>query len=137
MPQFDTCHQQVVSALQKDGWRIVAEQSVILAQKRKGIVDIRAAREINGSRQQIMLVEVKCFPDREDTTQELYTAIGQYIIYRAIMVQLGMNIPLYLAVPDEVFANTFDSSVRWAISDSRIKLIIVDIKAESVRQWIE
>ncbi len=137
MPKYDTCHEQVMRALQKDGWRIVAEQSVIMAHKRKGIVDIRAAREINGSRQQILLVEVKCFPDREDTTQELYTAIGQYIVYRAIMVQLTMNIPPYLAVPDEVFANTFDLSVRWAINDSRVKLIIVDVEMEIIKQWIE
>ncbi len=75
MPKFDTCHEQVARALQKDGWRIVAEQFYIVYRKRKGFVDARAVREINGSRQQIMLVEIKCFPDREDTSQDLYTAI--------------------------------------------------------------
>jgi hypothetical protein len=137
MPQFDICHQQVVSALQKDGWLIDAEQVVISTEKRQGFVDVRAAREVNGTRQQVMLVEVKCFPDRNSTTQELYIAIGQYIIYRAIMVESETVIPLYLAVPDEVFEAVFDSSVRWAVRDSQIKLVIVVLDREVITEWIE
>lgn len=137
MPQFDTCHHQVVSALQKDGWLIDAEQVVISTEKRQGFVDVRAAREVNGTRQQVMFVEVKCFPDRNSTTQELYIAIGQYIIYRAIMVESETVIPLYLAVPDEVFEAVFDSSVRWSIRESQIKLVIVDLDGEVIKKWIE
>ncbi len=136
MPQFDTCHQQVVSALQNDGWLIDAEQVVISTEKRQGFVDVRAVREVNGTRQQVMLVEVKCFPDRNSTTQELYVAIGQYIIYRAIMVESETVIPLYLAVPDEVFETVFDSSVRWAVRDSQIKLVIVNLDREVIKEWI-
>lgn len=84
-----------------------------------------------------MLVEIKCFPDRNSTTEDLYVAIGQYIIYRAIMIELGMIIPLYLAVSDDVFETVFDSSVRWAISDSRIRLVIVSLETETIREWIE
>jgi hypothetical protein len=91
----------VVRAQQKDGWRIDAEQTMIATEDRKGFVDLRAVREVNGTQQQIMLVEIKCFPDRDSTTEELYVAVGQYIIYRALIVELGMNIPLYLAVPEE------------------------------------
>lgn len=137
MPQFDACHPQVVTALQKDGWRIDAEQVVISTEKRQGFVDVRAAREVNGTRQQIMLVEVKCFPDRYSTTQELYIAIGQYLIYQAIMVESETNIPLYLAIPDEIFETVFEASARRAIRDSQIKLVIVDLEAEVIKEWIE
>jgi hypothetical protein len=137
MPKFDTCHAQVVRALQKDGWRIEVEQVLIATDDRHGYVDLRAMRESNGTRHQIMLVEIKCFPDRNSTTEDLYVAIGQYIIYRAIMIELGMAIPLYLAVSDDVFETVFDSSVRWAISDSRIRLVIVSLETETIREWIE
>jgi len=137
MPKFDTCHPQVIRALQSAGWRIEAEQFMIVVGTRRGFVDVRAVREDNGTRQQIMLVEIKCFPDREDTTQEIYTAIGQYIVYRALMIQLRMNAPLYLAVPAGVFANVFDSAVQWAIQDSRINAMVVDLETETITEWIE
>lgn len=110
---------------------------MIVVGDRKGFVDVRAVREDNGSRQQIMLVEIKCFPDREDTTQELYTTIGQYIVYRALMMQLQMDALLYLAVPDDVFANVFDAAVQWVIKDSRINVVIVDLETETIKAWIK
>jgi hypothetical protein len=136
MPKFDTCHQQVTHALQKDGWRIVAEQFMIVVGDRKGFVDVRAVREDNGTRQQIMLVEIKCFLDPDDTTQELYTAIGQYIIYRALMVQLRLEALLYLAIPDDVFATVFDSAVQWALENSRISVVTVNLETETIKEWI-
>ncbi len=101
MPKFDACHQQVVRALQKDGWRIQGEHVVIATKSRQAFVDLRAVRDVNGARQQLLLVEVKCFPNRSSTTEEFYVAIGQYIIYRAILVESETSVPLYLAIPDE------------------------------------
>jgi hypothetical protein len=85
MPKLDQCHEQVVRALQKDGWVVNTPYSLFV-HKRRAYVDLSAMRQVNGTRQQILLVEVKCFADRKSSADELYGAIGQYIIYRMMML---------------------------------------------------
>jgi glucose-6-phosphate 1-dehydrogenase len=137
MPAFDQCHEQVVHALEKEGWRIETQHVRLAAGRRRAFVDLRATRQVNGHRQQIMLVEVKCFSERNDASQELYTAIGQYLIYRAMLAEVDDATSLYLSVPDEIFATVFDSAARRVIQESQIKLVIVSLATERVVQWIE
>ena len=137
MPRLDDCHEQVVHALEKDGWNVDDKPRRLIHQERLVFIDIQAARGTNGSRQQILLAEVKCFPDRERTTQELYIAFGQYIIYRALLAQEEINLPLYLAVPLDAYDQIFDSTVLRAISDNSVKLVIVNIATETISQWSE
>ena len=105
--------------------------------KRKIHIDIEASRPANGRRQQMLLVEVKCFPDPENTTRELYTALGQYLIYRTILHDRGIAAALYLAVPAAVFETIFDTIVRRVTTAYAIKLLVVDLDAEVITQWIE
>jgi hypothetical protein len=72
MPTLDQCHQQVVNALEKEGWVVAQKQTKLYSESRQIFIDIRAERAVNGNRRQIILSEVKCFPDRSDTTRELY-----------------------------------------------------------------
>ena len=137
MPRLDDCHQQVVHALEKDGWNVNDRPRRLIHEERLVFIDIQAVKGINGSRQQVLLAEVKCFPDRERTTQELYIAFGQYIIYRALLDQEEINLPLYLAVPLEVYEQIFDSTVHRAISDNKVKLVIVNLETETISQWSE
>lgn len=69
--------------------------------------------------------------------RELYVAFGQYIIYRAVLAEQDITFPLYLAVPDQVYTTIFDSTVRRAINDNRVRLIVVNIDVEAIVQWIE
>jgi hypothetical protein len=137
MPRPDRCHSQIVHAFQKDGWRIISEQEQYYAPERAIFVDIKAGRNVNGSTQQILLAEVKCFPDRDSTSRELYVSFGQYVIYRAVLAELRDSSPLYLTVPEDVYIHVFDSTVRRAISDNHIKLVIVNLETEAITQWIE
>jgi hypothetical protein len=79
---------------------------------------------------------VKCFPDEESTTRDLYTSIGQYLVYRAMINQLNLPDVLYLAVPETIFTAIFDQSVLRVIAESKINLMIVDLVTETVVQWI-
>ena len=137
MPAFDQCHGQVVRALEKDGWVIESQPVMYLIGRRRVFVDLQARRQVNGSGQQVMLVEVKCFPDPDSTTHELYAAIGQYIMYRAILKELAINVSLYLSIPEEVFEDIFDVVTQNAIRDNQIKLVIVNLGAERIIRWIE
>jgi hypothetical protein len=80
---------------------------------------------------------VKCFAGPGDRTREVYIAIGQYIIYRALMAELRIAIPLYLAVPLDAYNNLFEPAAKRAVKDSRIKLLVVDIETEEIVQWID
>jgi len=137
VPAFDVCHDQSVNALQKEGWRVDDRPQQLKRGKRAIFIDVRATRSINGSSQQILLVEIKCFVDRDSTTRELYTAIGQYIIYRAMLSERRITTPLYLAVPDDVYRDIFDTTVQRAITDSQIKLVVVNLDSEVVMLWKE
>ncbi len=100
-------------------------------------MDVQASQQANGRRQQILLAEIKCFPDRNNTTREVYIAIGQYIFYRAVLSEFHDTTPLYLAIPEAVYIGIFDVYVRRAIVDNKIKLLIVNIEKEQIVQWIE
>lgn len=99
------------------------------------ILDIEAMRQTNGTTQQILLAEVKCFG--RNTTVELYIAIGQYIIYQAALLERGESIPLHLAIPQHIYEVVFEEVVQRAIRDHHIKLMIVNIETEEIVQWIE
>jgi hypothetical protein len=75
MPTLDQCHQQIVNALLKAGWSVdpgpyFARQVGITI-----LADIRA-RQSNGFARQIIIVEVKRFPDSASDQDELYRASG-------------------------------------------------------------
>ena len=93
MSRLDYCHPKIVHALEKDGWTVVDIPFTVDLPEREIHIDIEAWRNSNGSRQQIMLAEIKCFPNRKSTTTELYIGVGQYIIYRAVLNSIAMNIP--------------------------------------------
>lgn len=137
MPRYDDCHSQVVRALEKDGWRVSDKAIRIRTPRRTIHIDARASRRSNGRQQQILLAEVKCFPDANSTTTDLYIAIGQYILYRAVLAIIQDATPLYLVIPAWAYQDIFDTAARHAINDSKIKLIVVDVETESVREWIE
>ncbi|HRF95984.1 MAG TPA: element excision factor XisH family protein, partial [Aggregatilineales bacterium] len=63
------------------------------------VIDIRANYGLNGQSRQILLVEVKCFADSSEYTRDLYVAIGQYVVYQAMLNELKNSTPLYLAIP--------------------------------------
>ena len=134
MSKLDACHWQVVHALEKDGWTVDAKPLALVDRISAMMVkvDLYAEREENGR----IIVEVKCYPEH-NKTQELYISFGQYMLYRTFLEVRGISSPLYLAVPKDVYEQLFHRIIRKAIQDNGIKLIIVDIEAEVIIEWIE
>ncbi len=137
MPAIDSCQPQVIRALEKDGWRIETEGRRFRKEKRAIMIDIRANYGSNGQSRQILLAEVKCFANPNEYTRDLYTAIGQYIVYRAMLDDLKNITPLYLAIPVRAYHDLFDSIIQRAINDVKIKIIVVDIEREEIVEWKE
>lgn len=136
MPALDQCHDQVIRAFQKEGWHVDKEQYDIHTIYRSVFIDLALSRRTNGTQHQIMLSEIKCFPTDGSTTRELYGAIGQYLIYRAMTIEVGLNFPLYLAIPKSIFDTIFDPAVMRVINSDRIRLVIIDLAQERIVQWI-
>lgn len=134
MPAIDTCQPQVIRALEKDGWRIQQSPFHLADAKRSIFVDVLMTKGVNGSRQQLLLAEIKCFLQLNSMSHDLYTAIGQYLIYRALLQNTLNTIPLYLAIPHHAYTY-FDDAMMSVIHETQINLIVVDLVLEEIVQW--
>lgn len=123
--------------MQKDGWKVQRSPANLFTTYRNIFIDLEMSRGSNGNSELIMLVEVKCFPDESSTTRDLYTSIGQFLVYRAMLVELDTGNSLYLAVPEIIFETIFDAAVMRVIQESQINLVIIDLEKEGVAKWIK
>ena len=138
MPALDYCHPQIVHALEKDGWTVRDKPLEIDTAERTVFIDIEARKLSNGTSQHILLAEIKCFPDRDRTTRDLYIALGQYIVYQAVLDERELSLPLFLAIPEAVYHSTvFDPAVQRAIRDRDVMVLVVDLAIERIVQWIK
>jgi hypothetical protein len=103
---LDSCHNQAVNALEKAGWSVNDKPVHMRADGLAVFADLQAQLN-NGSVQTIIIVEVKCFADARFDQDELYRAVGQYLLYRSMLRIRGFNTPLYLAIPEPVYHPLF------------------------------
>ncbi|MBI5667233.1 MAG: hypothetical protein HZC41_04425 [Chloroflexi bacterium] len=137
MPALDQCHQQIVHALQKDGWQVQEAPYILpVTRTRRLFIDIQAKREQQNGRQNIIVVEAKCFLNMETELNDLYTAIGQYLIYRSLLRQKGLMEELYLAVPFHAFSGVFQQLAMEVVNEIRVKMIVVDLDGEVIAEWL-
>src|SRR5688572_17489241 len=103
MPTTEECHDHLVHALQKAGWKVESAPFKLYHYSRIIYTDLRISQETNGAHEEILLIELKCIPEKTSSTVELYTSIGQYLVYRAMLVEFALPFSLYLAVPEVLF----------------------------------
>ncbi len=133
MSKLDSCHWQVVHALEKDGWTVNPQPAQLIDELSAMIVRIDLLAEREGNER--IFVEVKCYP-QHNKTQELYISFGQYILYRTFLEAEAITTPLYLAIPKTVYEEHFHHVIRKAIQDNNIKMVVVDTETEEVVEWI-
>jgi predicted RecB family endonuclease len=98
MPAKDIYHDAVRFALVKDGWKILAEDYSLEYGGDRVYVDLAAEKAIAAEKQgRKILVEVKSFIGRS-FVNDLEQAVGQYVIYRDILVETELDFELYLAI---------------------------------------
>lgn len=131
MPALDDCQPQVVRALQNAGWTVLPKPKRLIVGRRVSYVDLVA---VQGERQ--IYVEVKCFAD-PDSSHEQYIAVGQYLLYRAMLEALEDPTPLYLAIPGTIEATSIDLVLRRVLENNQIRLLVVDMEMETITGWKE
>jgi hypothetical protein len=126
MPARDRYHDQVKSALIKDGWAITQDPLHVKWAKKDLYIDLGAERILaaeKGTRK--IAVEVKSFLGLSDMA-DLEQAIGQYTIYEEVLSRVE---------PD--YATVFENSIGRLLVDARgIQLIVFDPESETIRQWL-
>lgn len=134
MPVKDKYHDTVIRALQKDGWTIDEQQMRLLVDKRRLWIDLRVSR---GDLTVTVLIEVKGFENIPSPVDYLYSAVGQYIIYRAIIEEKGPHLPLYMAIPLDAYMGILSEEIgRLTVRKLNIRLIVFDPDSEEIVQWI-
>jgi hypothetical protein len=136
MAAKDKYHDVVVRALEKDGWHIMSQQEKIGIDKRRIYIDLRATRGEDTVAIQI-IVEVKGFENMPSPVDYLESAVGQYVLYRAILETKEPEVTLYLAVPAPAYNGILSEEIgQIAIQKLNIKLIVFDTAREEIVLWI-
>lgn len=138
MPAKDIYHNAVRFALVKDGWNILTEDYTLEYGGDRLYVDIAAEKSIAAEKQgQKILVEVKSFLGRS-FIHDLEQAVGQYIVYRDILLETESYFELYLAITQGIYKSYFQRQLaRMIINRNQVKLLIVDAESEVIVQWID
>ena len=137
VPAKDIYHNTVKIASQKDGWTITHDPFPLQIGKKRLSADLGAERLISADRgSQKIVVEVKSFVGQSDV-RDLEQALGQYILYRQILNEMGIDRNLYLAISRLTFNSVFTIELGQVLLKNQIvKLIIFDDKSEAIVKWI-
>lgn len=137
MPAKDIYHDTVKRALQKDGWIITHDPFPLQIGRKRLSADLGAERLINAEKgTQKIVVEVKSFVGRSDV-KDLEQALGQYILYRQVLNEMGIDRSLYLAISQPIYNSVFTIELGQVLLKNQIiKLIVFDDKSEAIVQWI-
>ena len=133
MPIKDNYHDTVITALRKDGWSRIKEQLPLTISTRTVWVDIKAQNTTNG---EIIVVEIKGFENIRSPIDYFEDTVGQYMVYRIILEEKGLDYPLYLAVPHQAYSGFFrEEIVKVVIEKLDIKLLVFDTNLEEIVLW--
>jgi hypothetical protein len=136
MPAKDAFHEVVKIALQKDGWQITHDPYTLQAGTLELYIDLGAEKVVAAEKDgQKIAVEIKSFIGPSKISQ-FYTALGQFISYRAALQQQETDRILYLAVPSNVYDSFFTIGfIQSLVQQSQVHLMIYDIEQEAIAQW--
>ncbi len=85
---------------------------------------------------QKIVVEVKSFVGHS-LINDLYEALGQYLIYLRLLETTESDRKLWLAVSDLVFYDFFQvEAIQDVVKKYGVDLLVVNIESEEVEQWI-
>jgi hypothetical protein len=137
MARKDAYHDMVKNALEKDGWTITFEPLRLVVDEVGIQIDLGAeqqpiAAEKDGEK---IAVEIKGFLGPSDIN-ELEKAIGQYLLYGAILMEKEPERVLYLAVSEAAYNGIFSRPVvNRLVKILKIRFILFDEIEGRITQW--
>ena len=136
MSTKDKVHQHVVNALRKDGWTITHDPFRVPWKKRTLQIDLGAERLLAAEKGSARIaVEIKSFIGANDL-EDLYHALGQFILYRRALRETEPDRVLFLAISEDVFREVFDDEEGEGLRDEEgVRLIVFDQQTEEIVLW--
>ena len=134
----DLFHNQVKTALIKDGWTITHDPySIKISEAIKIQIDLGAENTIAAQRdQEKIAVEIKSFITDSDIS-EFHGALGQYLNYLQALELKDPERLLYLAVPMDTYTEFFRIPfIQLSLKKYEINLIVYNPSKEDIEQWI-
>jgi len=127
MPARDRYHNQVKTALQRDGWIITHDPLNLKWGVKDMYVDLGAEQLLaaeKGLRK--IAVEVKSFLGSSEIA-DLERAVGQFVLYSSVLREVDPERMLYLAVHEEIFIDLFEEPIgRLLLANRHIQLVVFD-----------
>ena len=137
MPAKDIYHDSVKRALIKDGGAITHDPLRIQWGPKDMYIDLGAEQMVaaeKGGRK--IAVEIKSFIGPSEI-EDLKNALGQFILYRTVMLNTEPDRELYLAIRQVTFLELFEEPIgKLLIESEHIKLIVFNPLAEEIITWI-
>ena len=137
MPAKDFFHDAAKHALISDGWTITNDPLSLKWGERDLYVDFGAEKVMVAQKAgRLIAVEVKSFIGASEM-RDLHNAVGQYQIYRSVMLRTHPQYTLYLAISNEVYEKLFLEDVgSLVLEDEGINMVIFDDETEVIVKWI-
>jgi XisH protein len=134
----DNIHIAVRKALEKDNWTITNDPFYLESGGVQVEIDLAAEKFIIADKgMSKIIVEIKSL-SRRSLLYDFHAALGQYIDYRGILKDEGIERQLYLAIPETTFSQMQAKPFYGRrLSENNISIIIVDILNETIVQWIK
>lgn len=136
MSAKDKVHHQVINALRKDGWTITHDPFKVRWKTRKLLVDLGAEKLIAAQKgTDKIAVEIKSFIGASDM-EDLYQAIGQFILYRKALRKADPERTLFLAIDVGAFKQIFDDPEGELLrAEEGITLLVFNKGTEEIVLW--
>ncbi|MCG5058954.1 MAG: XisH family protein [Limnoraphis sp. WC205] len=137
MPAKDFYHDTVKNALIKDGWRITNDPLRLKWGIRELFVYLGLTKLVAAEKaEQKIAVEIKGFTN-PSSIADLEQALGQYLIYRAILEEVQPNVVLYLAIRKTTYRTIFSEPIgELVVNKYRVSLLVFESQKQEVVQWI-
>ena len=132
----DVFHIHVKEALEKDGWAITDDPYVLRAEEIEYEVDLGAEKLIAATKaNEKIAVEVKSFL-RQSKVYEMHNALGQFNTYSFALKSQEPSRILYLAVPENIYSEFFQTKfIKSLVDYYDMKLIVFDPSEKNIVRW--
>lgn len=137
MPARNADHEAVVAALQADGWAITADPHRVFIGRRRLYVDLAGDKtSLAADREnERIAIEIQSFLSNSDIN-DFHRAIGQYVVYRAVLRMLDPGRTLHLAVAEDVYTGIFSEPLgRLVVADAAVRLLVFDPVNRRIVRW--
>ena len=136
MPARDIYHEAVKNALRKDGWNITHDPYYLAGGGKDMYVDLGAEQFLAAEKtNEYLAVEIKSFVG-DSFMHDLEKALGQFVLYRAVLSKREPDRRLFLAMPFDV-AKVFEEPLGQLLLETNlVRVISFDPVEEVIVKWI-